>query len=548
METSWKTFEKISLPVIPSGASIKFRKLSYLDSIDETQQCLLDNLWSSRRDTKKFLNSMNALSIFFQQKNNGVGSNNFSFFVVFRGRLPGIYSYWSDVLQQVENFPSSSWKGFHSLGEATKATRDALGPNYFTSKRIVELSMSQTMNEISLNSSVANSSKPSSSFKIEFCNHCETMVKNFKLLNIRCQQAEEEREVLRERLRNILEKKPKLSYPDTGNMPFETFFTKEKFHKVIVSNSKPLNLSYLPSELRNRIYSKAKGRGSQFHEFLFEYLSQLACGSNFPEGISFTWDCHYDTKQRVCPKIDPYCISVPLYRDHCKCHLVYSIPRASIELQLFKPLCTKYQGEEIFITISTLLDYGFLKQIIFSDPDNTNKVGRKLAICVNKYFVDGCKYVIATIESKMPEWTDLGNLIPAQHIIYLNGTKYPNLRPQLFRDKFNWPCSHTARRQIRHHRARAIAWNLFDHKMTHYKLVTEDLIQKIKSSPLQPPIEVPFKFYTLNTQLHDFYQKEFLIHTSTEQPQYDEGDDDGQVYWDNMGVEEYHNVENMIEG
>ena len=170
MATSWKTFEKISLPVIPSGASIKFRKLSYLDSIDETQQCLLDNLWSSRGDTKKFLNSLNALSIFFQQKNNGVGSNNFSFFVVFRGRLPGIYSYWSDVLQQVENFPSSSWKGFHSLGEATKATRDALGPNYFTSKRIVELSMSQTMSEISLNSSVANSSKPSSSFKLEFCN------------------------------------------------------------------------------------------------------------------------------------------------------------------------------------------------------------------------------------------------------------------------------------------------------------------------------------------------------------------------------------------
>ena len=84
--------------------------------------------------------------------------------------------------------------------------------------------------------------------------------------------------------------------------------------------------------------------------------------------------------------------------------------------------------------------------------------------------------------------------------------------------------------------------------MTHYKLVTEDLIKKIKSSPLQPPIVVPFKFYTLNTQLHDFYQKEFLIHTNTEQPQCDEGDDDGQVYWNNMGVEEYHNVENMIEG
>ena len=65
---------------------------------------------------------------------------------------------------------------------------------------------------------------------------------------------------------------------------------------------------------------------------------------------------------------------------------------------------------------------------------------------------------------------------------------------------------------------------------------------------MQPPIEVPFRFYTLNTQLHDFYEKEFLIHTSTEQPQYDEGDDDRQDYWDNIGIEEYYNVENMMEG
>ena len=61
-------------------------------------------------------------------------------------------------------------------------------------------------------------------------------------------------------------------------------------------------------------------------------------------------------------------------------------------------------------------------------------------------------------------------------------------------------------------------------------------------------MEVPFKFFTLHTQLHDFYKKEYLIHTSKEVPYDDEGGDDGHDYWKNMGSEEYHNVENMMEG
>ena len=63
MTTSWKTFENVSLPVIPSGASIKFRKLNYLDSIDETQQCLLDNLWSSCKDLEFLIKFKDVIKI-----------------------------------------------------------------------------------------------------------------------------------------------------------------------------------------------------------------------------------------------------------------------------------------------------------------------------------------------------------------------------------------------------------------------------------------------------------------------------------------------------
>ena len=303
----------------------------------------------------------------------------------------------------MENFPSPIWKGFYSLSEATDAARAALGPNYFISQRTVELSISQSVGGVSLNPSLTrgSSSNPSSSSKIDFCDHCETMVKNFKILNERCRQGEEEIAILQEQLRYFKGKKPagppKKPYPDTDGS-FEAYLTREKHHKIIVPISKPMMLSYLPPDLRNHIYSKAKDSGSQFHEFLFDFLSQLACRPVFPLGISFTWDCHYDTSQRTCPQEDPYCITIPLERDvHYKCHLVYSIPRVCIDLQHFEPLSTKYQGNDISITVSTLLDYGFLRQLLFSDPDDTDCVGRKLAVCVNKLFVDGSRYVDATI-------------------------------------------------------------------------------------------------------------------------------------------------------
>ena len=63
------TFGWITIPVIPDGTSSKLRKLSYLDSIDETQQCLLDNIWSTRGDNQKFLRSLNSLSIYFHEQN-----------------------------------------------------------------------------------------------------------------------------------------------------------------------------------------------------------------------------------------------------------------------------------------------------------------------------------------------------------------------------------------------------------------------------------------------------------------------------------------------
>jgi hypothetical protein len=51
-----------------TGTNIKFRVLNNLASlINEEHQCLLDALWSTRNDGRKFLDSLNALTYYFSQ-------------------------------------------------------------------------------------------------------------------------------------------------------------------------------------------------------------------------------------------------------------------------------------------------------------------------------------------------------------------------------------------------------------------------------------------------------------------------------------------------
>jgi hypothetical protein len=82
-------FGKLSLPLYPKGTNFKFRVLNNLaSSINEEQQCLLDALWNTRYDGKKFLDSMNALTYYFSQLNNSVDNSQISSFC----RCPIYYS------------------------------------------------------------------------------------------------------------------------------------------------------------------------------------------------------------------------------------------------------------------------------------------------------------------------------------------------------------------------------------------------------------------------------------------------------------------------
>ena len=69
----------------------------------------------------------------------------------------------------------------------------------------------------------------------------------------------------------------------------------------------------------------------------------------------------------------------------CQCNLDFSICLCQINLATFEPLKIELRGKTRYLTASQLLDYGFVSRIIFSDPDQTNSFGNKLAhsvLCV----------------------------------------------------------------------------------------------------------------------------------------------------------------------
>jgi hypothetical protein len=75
-------FGRYSLTLYPKGTNFNFRVLNNLaSSINEEQQCLLDTLWNTCYDGKKFLDSVNTLTYYFSQFNdNSIDSSKFSSF------------------------------------------------------------------------------------------------------------------------------------------------------------------------------------------------------------------------------------------------------------------------------------------------------------------------------------------------------------------------------------------------------------------------------------------------------------------------------------
>ena len=224
--------------------------------------------------------------------------------------------------------------------------------------------------------------------------------------------------------------------------------------------------------------------------------------------MSFIWYTYYGNNNTKCPKLDPLCRAIPLERQDYTCVLTYSICKINIDLDRYITIVIKFNNESIELTSTLLMDYELLYQIIFSNLEQTNGFGRKLAVCVLNAFILEFKPVELIIESKPPEQLNDGGVYPAQHIILF---KANHRKHQLFGTKDPWPYTKVSlKKQICHWRLRMIARD-FDFEIqssSNYKLITKGNIKKIISANIFH--EVPLLFQTQFSYLVDIYKKEYV--------------------------------------
>lgn len=74
---------------------------------------------------------MNALVSYFQRTKATPESKHFPFYVVYRGRNPGVYNNYPEVVKQVADFPRAWWKGFYNINDALESARIEIGFTYY---------------------------------------------------------------------------------------------------------------------------------------------------------------------------------------------------------------------------------------------------------------------------------------------------------------------------------------------------------------------------------------------------------------------------------
>ena len=130
------------LKIFPPN-SYKFKPKDHV-IIDEVQECILDNFWyqyNNKREEKGYMLSiLNSLAEYFHMMNESMPIlENPEFvelkplYVVFEGRLPGIYiSFEEIVAQKIDSKLTGgiSWKKYADIDEALTQARKILGINY----------------------------------------------------------------------------------------------------------------------------------------------------------------------------------------------------------------------------------------------------------------------------------------------------------------------------------------------------------------------------------------------------------------------------------
>lgn len=95
----------------------------------------------------------------------------FKFYVVFQGKISGIFHTWLEIQDSISDFPKPIFKGFNNLSEAHSAARSHIGLNYFVAPSLRNYAEAPPTH-------ITHDTN-----QILFCDHCEILQKTVLHLN-----------------------------------------------------------------------------------------------------------------------------------------------------------------------------------------------------------------------------------------------------------------------------------------------------------------------------------------------------------------------------
>ena len=553
------------LMVYPRGSNLQFR-VNSRTSRNEVHQVLLDNLWNARNISDKS-NTLVALAYFLDN----LPAQSFAYYVVVKGRTPGIYSAWESVIETTKEYQTPFFKGFRILAEALEFARKSIGLNFFIDpecKLELQQNAARQLN-IQPSTSYANAVEHDNINRLEFCRHCDNLTKNFNRLNNKCREYNEEINSQKEKLvvvnnenhrinqiinfqsnemvkltdQLILERAkppivetifvPEVSIEDR---PFEYVHPRVYFKTKIM-------LEKFPLEVKEKIGEMAKIKFGIKLIKVQQMLRTIAIHSPRHRNIRIQTTFHKQS-HRICTNICKY---PKINNDTCTCQLAYFLYVAHISLTGYKaPIIPINDNEELELTPQLLMDFGMLASMIIRDPEETDQFGKQLSLAVLKQFQHGAGTVKAEFISAPPEWNNL-EVLPAMHRIKITTAETRYLPEFQNTDGY---CTDDIPLQLVHRRNHFLAyrhyllqWN------TDFHLFSENQIQKIymqiKTDEVE--FETSTAFPDIFSSYYAQYREEFKLNNSPrdEYPDFEFNDDDMD---DLIGPEGVVNINNMMEG
>ena len=149
------------------------------------------------------MRNLNILAFYL----NNLPKQSFSYYVIVKGKTPGIYSKWILVVEQIKNFQNPLWKSFHSIPEPLEFARSSIGISFHVDPKAsldsMRVPVQPSTQAPSTSRSYQHAVERDNINIIEFCRHCRSMEDAIRNLNFKCRNFEEETNSLKEKVKSF---------------------------------------------------------------------------------------------------------------------------------------------------------------------------------------------------------------------------------------------------------------------------------------------------------------------------------------------------------